>query len=114
MVISSNKSSYGEICFAFKSAKIWGGGQLPHPPAPLVPPGLPMKERIKSRDLILLEDEDDTAPFITGQCGCFELLLAPIHSIASCTYYYFLEISRGKTNEFDICSYCIYTRGYKS
>ena len=32
------------------------------------------KEIIKSRDLILLEDEDDTAPFITGQC-CFELLL---------------------------------------
>ena len=64
--------------------KIWGRGWTPVPPAPLLPTGLPMKERIKSRDLILLEDEDDTAPFITGQCGCFELLLAPIHSTASC------------------------------
>ena len=64
--------------------KSGGGGQLPLPPAPLFPPALPLKERIKSRDLILLEDEDDTAPFITGQCGCFELLLAPIHSTESC------------------------------
>ena len=77
-----SKMSLDGTCFVSKSAKIWRGG--PFPLTPLVPPALPMKERIKSRDLILLEDEDDTAPFITGQCGCFELLLAPIHSTASC------------------------------
>ena len=73
----------------FLNLQKWGGGQLTLPPAPLFPPALHKKERIKSRDLILLEDEDDTAPFITGQCGCFELLLAPIHSTAPCLILYF-------------------------